>query len=95
MIDIEGQEICGIPCITIRDTRVEQVPVIIHYHGWTGDKGTVETPDQSLAQLASAGFLVVAPDCYEHGERQTDDCFRAQFNYRAVSIPAKPALDCC
>jgi len=80
MLEIERQELAGIPCITMRDTRVDQAPVVIRYHGWTGDKGTVESPDQSLAQLASAGFLVVAPDCYEHGERQTDNWFRAQFN---------------
>ncbi len=80
MIDIERQELAGIPCITLRDTRVEDAPVIIHYHGWTGNKGTVESPDQSLVQLASVGFLVAAPDCYEHGERATDAWSRAQFN---------------
>ena len=80
MIDFERQELAGIPCITLLDKRVEEAPVIIHYHGWTGNKGTVESPDQSLVQLASAGFLVVAPDCYEHGERATDAWSRAQFN---------------
>ena len=80
MIEIERQDIAGIPCITLSDTRVEEAPVIIYYHGWTGSKGTVENPDQSLVRLASAGFLVVAPDCHEHGERATDDWFRAQFN---------------
>ncbi len=80
MIDIARQELAGIPCITLRDTRVEDAPVLIHYHGWTGNKGTIETPDIILAQLASAGFLVVAPDCYEHGERMTEAWFRAQFN---------------
>ena len=69
MIEIERQKLADIPCITLRDARVEAAPVIIHYHGWTGNKGTVENPDASLVQLASAGFLVVAPDCYEHGER--------------------------
>ena len=80
MIDIERQELAGIPCVTLRDGQVEDAPVLIHYHGWTGDKGTIETPDISLVQLASAGFLVVAPDCYEHGERATEAWFRAQFN---------------
>ncbi len=80
MIEIERQELAGIPCITLRDTRAADAPVIIHYHGWTGSKGAVETPDQSQVLLASAGFLVVAPDCYEHGERATDAWFRAQFN---------------
>ena len=45
-----------------------------------GTKAQLETPDQSQVRLASAGFLVVAPDCYEHGERATDAWFRAQFN---------------
>ena len=80
MIEIARQELAGIPCITLRDSRVADAPVIIHYHGWTGDKGALETPDQSQVRLASAGFLVVAPDCYEHGERATDAWFRAQFN---------------
>jgi len=63
MLEIERRELAGIPCITLRDTRVEQAPVIIHYHGWTGGQGAAETPDQSQARLASAGFLVLAPDC--------------------------------
>ncbi len=80
MIEIERQELAGIPCVTLRDAGVAESPVIIHYHGWTGNKGAVETPDQSQARLASVGFLVVAPDCYEHGERATDAWFSAQFN---------------
>lgn len=80
MIEVERLELAGIPCITLRNTRVQDAPAIIHYHGWTGNKGTVESPDQSLVQLASVGFLVVAPDCYEHGERATGAWSRAQFN---------------
>ena len=80
MLEIERRELAGIPCLTLRDARVDEAPVIIHYHGWTGSKGALETPDQSQARLASAGFLVVAPDCYEHGERATEAWFRAQFN---------------
>ena len=80
MIEIARQEIADIPCLVLRETRVSEAPVVIHYHGWTGDKGSIERPDQSLVQLASAGFLVVAPDCYEHGERRTDVWFRAQLN---------------
>ena len=80
MIEIARQEIADIPCIVVRDTRVREAPVVVHYHGWTGNKGSIENPDQSLVQLASAGVLVVAPDCYEHGERQTDAWFRARFN---------------
>ena len=80
MLDISRCELAGIPCVTMRDTRVAEAPVIIYYHGWTGGKGAVDAPDQSQARLASAGFLVVAPDCYEHGERATEAWFRAQFN---------------
>ena len=80
MIEIARREIAGVPCLVLRETRVAKAPVVIHYHGWTGDKGSIEKPDQSLVQLASAGFLVVAPDCHEHGERRTDAWFRAQFN---------------
>ena len=80
MLTIEREELAGIPSFILRDTRVEEGPVIIHYHGWTGDKGSIENPDQSLVQLASAGFCVVAPDCYEHGERRSGAWFRVQFN---------------
>ena len=80
MIEVERGELASIPCITLRDRRVKDAPVLIHYHGWTGNKGAVETLDLSLVQLASAGFLVVAPDCYEHGERMTEAWFRAMFN---------------
>ena len=80
MIEIERQELAGIPCLVLRDTRLDAAPVVVHYHGWTGNKGSIQNPDQSLVQLASAGFLVVAPDCYEHGERRTEAWFRAQFN---------------
>ena len=80
MIEIARHEIAEIPCIVMRDTRLGAAPVIVHYHGWRGSKGSIENPDQSLVQLASAGFLIVAPDCYEHGERATEAWFRAGFN---------------
>ena len=80
MLAIYREELAGIPSFILRDTRVAEGPVVIHYHGWTGDKGSLENPDQSLVQLASVGFCVVAPDCYEHGERRSDAWFRAQFN---------------
>ena len=80
MIEIARHQIAGVPCIVMRDRRVGAAPVVVHYHGWRGSKGSVANPDQSLVQLASAGFLIVAPDCYEHGERATDAWFRAGFN---------------
>ena len=80
MIEIARHEIADVPCIVMRDRRVGAAPVVVHYHGWRGSKGSVANPDQSLVQLASAGFLIVAPDCYEHGERATDAWFRAGFN---------------
>lgn len=80
MFAIYREELAGVPALILRDTRVQEGPVIVHYHGWTGGKGSVENPDQSLVQLASAGFCVVAPDCYEHGERRSEAWFRAQFN---------------
>ena len=80
MLSIDREELAGIPSFILRDTRVAEDPLIIHYHGWSGDKGSIENPDQSLVQLASAGFCVVAPDCFEHGERRSDAWFRVQFN---------------
>ena len=77
MLAIDRVELAGIPSLIIREERLEKAPAVIHYHGWTGDKGGLENLDQSLVQLASAGFCVVAPDCFEHGERRTDAWFRA------------------
>jgi len=80
MLVIDRVELAGIPSLIIREEKLAEAPAVIHYHGWTGDKGSLENLDQSLVQLASAGFCVVAPDCYEHGERRTDAWFRVQFN---------------
>ena len=80
MIEIARYEIADLPCIVMRDLRLDEAPVVVHYHGWRGSKGSIDNPDRSLVQLASAGFLIVAPDCYEHGERATDAWFRAGFN---------------
>ena len=55
MIEIARREIAEIPCLVLRETRAAEAPVVIHYHGWTGNMGSVEAPDQVLVQLASAG----------------------------------------
>ena len=45
----------SLPQSGARATRAADLlaPVVIHYHGWTGHKGSIDTPDQSLVQLAS------------------------------------------
>jgi dienelactone hydrolase len=80
MLIVENRQLAGIPCLTLYDDRFTSAQLLLHYHGWTGDKGSAAAPDQSLAQLATAGMMVVAPDCYEHGERATDAWFRSRFN---------------
>lgn len=80
MLTVTRQELASIPCLVHRDERYDLAPLLIHYHGWTGTKGTVESPNLTLVQAAAAGLVVVAPDCYEHGERKTDAWFRATFN---------------
>ena len=80
MLTVTRQELAGIPCLIMQDNRFTHTPLLLHYHGWTGHKGDVNTPDQTLMQAASVGFTVVAPDCVEHGERRTDAWFRAMFN---------------
>lgn len=72
--------LADIPCLLFQDDRFSESPLLIHYHGWTGEKGDVSAPNQTLMRAASAGFTVVAPDCVEHGERRTDAWFRAMFN---------------
>ena len=56
MLVIDRVELAGIPSLIIREKKLEEAPAVIHYHGWTGDKGSLENLDQSLVQLASAGF---------------------------------------
>ena len=81
MIRVEERALADIPCIIINDPeRGHDQPLLIHYHGWTGDKGAADNPDVTLVQIASSGFTVIAPDCYQHGERHTEAWFRAQFN---------------
>lgn len=80
MLTITRDMLAGIPCLVFRDDRFETAPLLLHYHGWTGHKGDVNAPDQTLMRVASAGLTVVAPDCVEHGERHSDAWFRATFN---------------
>lgn len=81
MIQVEKRTLANIPCIVIRDVDdATDQPLHIHYHGWTGSNGTTANPDATLVQLASARMTVVAPDCYEHGERRSDAWIRAKFN---------------
>lgn len=80
MLTITREILSDIPCLVIREDRYSTTPLILHYHGWTGDKGELNAPNQTLMQAASVGFTVVAPDCVEHGERRTDAWFRAMFN---------------
>ncbi len=80
MLTVTRHELANIPSLVIPDDRFTRTPLILHYHGWTGHKGDINTPDQTLMQAASAGFTVVVPDCVEHGERRTEAWFRAMFN---------------
>lgn len=80
MITIERRLLADVPVFVIRDDHYAEAPLVVHYHGWTGSKGEIDNPDRTLVQLASAGFVVVTPDCYEHGERRSDAWFRAMFN---------------
>lgn len=81
MIQVDVRKLSNIPCIVIRERELgNEQPLLIHYHGWTGNKGDPDFPDATLVQVASMGFTVVAPDCFEHGDRRTESWFRAQFN---------------
>lgn len=80
MFTITNQTLADIPCLVLQEDRFDQTPLILHYHGWTGHKGDLKTPDQTLVRAATAGFTVVAPDCVEHGDRRSDAWFRAMFN---------------
>ncbi|MEM7538472.1 MAG: dienelactone hydrolase family protein [Chloroflexota bacterium] len=80
MLTVRRQELATIPCLVFQDDRFTKTSLLLHYHGWTGNKGDINAPNQTLMQAASAGFTVVAPDCVEHGERQTDAWFRVMFN---------------
>ena len=80
MLTVTRQELATIPCLILHDARFEVAPLIIVYHGWTQSKGSVDTPDRTYVELASVGFVVVAPDCYEHGERKTEAWSRVMLN---------------
>ncbi len=80
MIQSSTANLDGIPAIVIRDDRWAIAPLLVWYHGWSGDKGNVANTPLFLAQIATQGVVVVCPDCVEHGERQTAVGFRKTFN---------------
>lgn len=80
MIEATVLRVSGIPCLLIRDNRFDRCPVVVHYHGWSGHKGSARNPELWQIQLASSGVTVICPDCCEHGERQTSKQFRKTFN---------------
>lgn len=71
----------GIPSVVYRDPGIEPSRLVLHYHGWNGEK--LPDPEiQSLFEAASRrGVVVVCPDCLWHGERQDPELrFRKVFN---------------
>ncbi|HCN07380.1 MAG TPA: hypothetical protein DIT01_05565 [Lentisphaeria bacterium] len=79
MLFANTQDIAGIPCTVYSDGQVAETPVLVFYHGWTGDKNH-EDHAPTMAAAVAAGFVVVAPDCVEHGDRISGVHFRAVFN---------------
>ncbi|PKR78331.1 esterase [Halalkalibacillus sediminis] len=81
MIAIEQEHIENIPTLVIHpnESRKEQLPVVIYFHGFTSAK------EQNLAQaymLANEGFRVLLPDSYHHGDRrETEDVNKIQFDF--------------
>jgi len=71
MLSLTLEEIAGIPCAVHRDDQLTEAPVLIQYHGWTSDKST-SGDAREMAGTVEAGFVVVMPDCVEHGDRKTD-----------------------
>ena len=88
MLSLTFEEIAGIPCVVHRDDQLSEAPVLIHYHGWTSDK-SFSGDVRAMAGTVEAGFIVVMPDCVEHGDRKTDAReIRAMFNGWAVICDA-------
>ena len=80
MIEAKSTRLHGIPCIILRETRNHCGPLLLHYHAWGDKKGSVFNPDITLIQAASEGFVVICPDCPEHGERETGAQFKKIMN---------------
>ena len=39
MLTVTKEVLADIPCLVLRDDRLSHTPLLLHYHGWTGDKG--------------------------------------------------------
>ncbi|NQZ71017.1 MAG: dienelactone hydrolase family protein [Lentisphaeria bacterium] len=80
MITIEERKLAGVPCLLIGDDQPGDRPLIIHLHGWSGAKPNPDALPDFLMQWQSNGFTILCLDAYEHGERRTENAFRAIFN---------------
>lgn len=70
MINLKHELKAGLPVIELTKTnvRTKSLPTVFFYHGWESYKERVLEHGYSLAQ---AGFRVVLPEAYNHGERRT------------------------
>lgn len=72
MIILKHEVISGLPVIELvqNEQSNEKLPTVFFYHGWESYKERVLEYGYSLAQ---AGFRVILPEAYNHGERRTDN----------------------
>lgn len=69
MIILKKEIIADLPVIELVKNNLikEKLPTVIFYHGWESYKERVLEHGYSLAQ---AGFRVILPEAYNHGERR-------------------------
>lgn len=71
MISIERKEIKQLPILEMVDYKLkeEKCPLVVFFHGITGQK---EKSLEAGYELAQKGFRVILPDAFLHGERKNE-----------------------
>lgn len=68
MITVTNSSLHGIPYLEVveKERTLENLPVVVFYHGWTSSKESVLVHGY---ELAKKGIRAILPDALHHGER--------------------------
>lgn len=94
MIKIIPKEIAGVPVLEVVKAELadQAIPVVVFFHGWTGNKEKVIS---NGFELARQNIRAVLPDALFHGERIDGPIESHQFEFWQIvlnSIKEFPAL---
>lgn len=68
MLQLDYRSFADIPSIVIENQEKPSKGIVFAYHGWTNSKDTLV---ELGVEIAKHHLLVIMPDAYQHGQRQT------------------------